>query len=220
MRAPPSEGGGRAFKSRRDDQPCSHAFSMTRKVPLEWPAPRLENGRAPQGVAFEPSAFRQHGCGRSPDCPHQSNSASASVAQWQSRASPAHRHGFDSCRPHQSPFAWEANLVKARPSEAWLRQDVEAAERWARNLPQAPCHPFAGSDSPFSPSLRARGAGGSGPLGQNQLGHAQGPRISLARRLSTSVLIPKFVCARCQGRANFGIIRDARNDARNIMLLV
>ena len=106
----------------------------------------------------------------------------ASVAQWQSRAAPPHRHGFDSCRPHHQPFAWEANLVKARPSEAWLRQDVEAAERWARNLPQAPCHPFAGSDPPFSPSLRARGAGGSGPLGQIQSGHAQGPRISLARR--------------------------------------
>src|SRR4029453_1623600 len=52
IRAPPSEGGGRAFKSRRDDQ--------IRKVPLEWPATRLENGWAPQGVAFEPSAFRQN----------------------------------------------------------------------------------------------------------------------------------------------------------------
>jgi hypothetical protein len=38
---------------------------MTRKVPLEWPATRLENGWAPQGVAFEPSAFRQHECERS-----------------------------------------------------------------------------------------------------------------------------------------------------------
>ena len=57
IRALPSEGEGRAFKSRRDDQ--------IRKVPLEWPATRLENGWAPQGVAFEPSAFRQHRCGRS-----------------------------------------------------------------------------------------------------------------------------------------------------------
>jgi hypothetical protein len=39
------------FKSRRDVQ--------HRKGPLEWPATRLENGWAPQGVAFEPSAFRQ-----------------------------------------------------------------------------------------------------------------------------------------------------------------
>src|SRR5215467_10718131 len=44
----------RAFKSRRD----------VRKVPLEWPATRLENGWAPQGVAFDPSTFHQHGCGR------------------------------------------------------------------------------------------------------------------------------------------------------------
>ena len=36
-----------------------------------------------------------------------------SVAQWWSRALPVCRHGFDSRRPHQSPFAWEANLVKA-----------------------------------------------------------------------------------------------------------
>ena len=36
----------------------------SRKVPLEWPATRLENGWAPQGVAFEPSTFRQQGCGR------------------------------------------------------------------------------------------------------------------------------------------------------------
>ena len=42
-----------------------------RKVPLEWPATRLENGWAPQGVAFEPSAFRQHGNGRPRGRPYQ-----------------------------------------------------------------------------------------------------------------------------------------------------
>jgi hypothetical protein len=99
----------------------------------------------------------------------------ASVAQWQSRAAPLRRHGFDSRRPHHSRLraviweaclqhdtptlrvVWETNLVKARPSGAWLRQDVEAAERWARNLPQAPDY-SRGSDPSRHRSV-ARGAG-------------------------------------------------------------
>jgi hypothetical protein len=146
-------------------------------------------------VAFEPSAFRQHRCGRSARSPApfleagftlrsmnpaalrggaRSDPASASVAQWQSRAAPPHRHGFDSCRPHQSPFAWEANLVKARPSEAWLRQDVEAAERWARNLPQAPMSAIRGV-RPFSPPLRTPAEPkGLAPSGQTQFGARAG----------------------------------------------
>ena len=124
--------------------------------------PPTRCGRSQDGPHLSEQARTDTQAATRPDCRSgafglrrfESCSVHASVAQWQSRAAPPHRHGFDSCRPHQQPFAWEANLVKARPSEAWLRQDVEAAERWARNLPQAPCHPFAGSDPPFSPSLR------------------------------------------------------------------
>ena len=71
---------------------------------------------------FKSPSRRQHAhvaqLDKAPDyesgrCRFESCSVHASVAQWQSRAAPPHRHGFDSCRPHQSPFAWEANLVKA-----------------------------------------------------------------------------------------------------------
>src|SRR5262249_45901945 len=51
--------------------------------------------------------------------------------------------------------------------------------------PRHHCLPFAGSDPSSRHRSVARGAGGSGPLGQTQSGHAQGPRISLARRLSS-----------------------------------
>jgi hypothetical protein len=171
----------RAHANRRGASPL-------RKAPLEWPAPRLENGWAPQGVAFEPSAFRQYRCGRSQGRPHHSTRGgaeaarrahnpeaagaspapatsfaqilkrqrgltvsgafglrrfesrsvhhfwkSASLAQWQSRASPSCRRRaahdaqtwvrlpsaapflFCAQPPHQpcARFAWEANLVKA-----------------------------------------------------------------------------------------------------------
>ena len=98
----------------RRDPPTRCAVS--RKAPLEWPATRLENGWAPQGAAFEPSAFRQQGTGdllrRSPVPTATSRQPpKASVAQWQSRASPAHRHGFDSRRPHH--FCLRAVMRKA-----------------------------------------------------------------------------------------------------------
>ena len=76
-----------------------------RKVPLEWPAPRLENGWAPQGVAFEPSAFRQHRCGRSQDRPHHPSSRT----DTQAATRPDCRSGafglrrFESCSVHQRP---------------------------------------------------------------------------------------------------------------------
>jgi 5-methylcytosine-specific restriction endonuclease McrA len=51
------------------------------KAPLEWPATRLENGWAPQGVAFEPSAFRQTRCGRSRCRPRLSTWGGAEAAR-------------------------------------------------------------------------------------------------------------------------------------------
>ena len=110
----------------------------TRKVPLEWPATRLENGWAPQGVAFEPSAFRQHGCGRSHDRPPPAHaqilkrqrgltvnqvpsgfagsSPALCTSVRSSMAEPCVAHAQTWVRfPSAAPivFAWEANLVKA-----------------------------------------------------------------------------------------------------------
>jgi hypothetical protein len=60
-----------AVRRRRSRVRIAPRRPRKRKAPLEWPATRFEHGWAPQGVAFEPSAFRQHGCGRSRSRPHR-----------------------------------------------------------------------------------------------------------------------------------------------------
>src|SRR5262249_5095348 len=71
-------------------------------------------------------------------------------------------------------LAWEADLVTARPSETWLRQDVEAAERWAQTYPR---HQFAmQSGRPTSPPIGARAGSADLPCKEVELGSS--PRCS------------------------------------------
>jgi hypothetical protein len=132
--------------------------------------PVLKTGGHRKVRRSKPSAFRQSWCWRPRGRPHHP----ASVAQWQSRAAPPHRHRFDPCRPHQSPFAWVANLVKAPPSELGCAKTLKPRRGGLATYPRHHVTHSRGQTLPFSPSLRARGAGGSGPLGANPIGARAG----------------------------------------------